>query len=188
MKFNFPKLLLCGITAELIILIISNWLYPELEETFRYAARYSGRLSALVFLAAFYSYAMVFPKPLSKNREVRNLIRLFAVLHVIHFGFLAMNIYLNGIELVPVKLLGGALAYLMIVLAPFVLHALKRSLQLVYFYYVTLVMTVTYVARAKGDFDGAEPYWLHYVMLGVFVVAMIAFGIHMWKARKNVPF
>lgn len=185
MKLSLPKLLAFGVALEVLIFIGCYMMHPEIEETFRFSARYSGRLSAVVFLVAFYSYAMVFPKPLSKNREVRNLIKLFAVLHVIHFGFLAMNIYLNEIPLVPVKLLGGALAYLMIVSAPFVLHRLKRSFQLVYFYYVAIVMTITYVARVKGDFEGAQPYWLHYIMLGVFVFVMAFFGVHMWKARKG---
>jgi hypothetical protein len=160
-------------------------MYPEWEETFRYAARYSGRLSAMVFLMAFYGFAMAFPKPLKENSWVRNLIRLFAIVHIIHFGFLAMNIYLNNIALVPVKLTGGALAYLMIVSAPFVLHRLIKPLQMVYFYYVTVVMIVTYLSRAKGDFEGGEPFWFHYFALGVLIASALIFGILMFKNRKR---
>jgi len=172
-----------GIALEVFIFIGCYLLHPELEETFRYAARYSGRLSAVVFLLAFYGHAMAFPKSLKENAVVRNLIQLFAVVHVIHFGFLATNIYLNEIPLVPVKLLGGALAYLMIVLAPFVLHKVKTLFQLVYFYYVSIVMIVTYVARVKGDFEGAEPFWLHFVMLSVFGIVSVLFGLRMWKTK-----
>lgn len=185
MKFSLQKLLFLGILAELLILVICYLLYPELEETFRYAARYSGRLSAVIFLYAFYSFAMAFPDPLSENKVVRSGIKLFAVLHVIHFGFLVMNIYLNEIPLVPVKLAGGALAYLMIVLAPLKLHKLKVPLQLIYFYYVSIVIIITYVARAKGDFEGSEPFWFHYLALGVFVLSSIVFGLRMWKARRR---
>lgn len=186
MKLPLSKLLSLGVLAEALIFITCYLLHPELEETFRYSARYSGRLSAVVFLFAFYSYAMAFPKSLKESKEARNLIQLFAVVHVIHFGFLTTNIYLNDIPLVPLKLLGGALAYLMIVLAPFVLHKIKTSFQLVYFYYVSIVMIVTYVARVKGDFEGAEPYWLHFAMLGVFGIASIFFGIRMWRARHSI--
>lgn len=186
MKLSLQKLLLVGTAIELLILLVCYLLHPEIEETFRYAARYSGRLSAVVFLFAFYTYAMEFPNPMSQNSELRNLVRLFAVLHVIHFGFLAANIYLNEIPLVPVKLIGGAMAYLMIVLAPFKLHQLKIPLQLTYFFYVAFVMIMTYVARAKGDFVGAEPYWFHYLALGVFVVCSIVFGFRMWKAGKHI--
>lgn len=184
MKLSLSKLLLIGVLAEVLIFSTCFVIHPELEETFRYAARYSGRLSAIVFLLSFYAYVMAFPKQLRENEAVRNLVVLFAVVHVIHFGFLGMNVYLNEIALVPVKLLGGALAYLMIVLAPFILHKLKTVVQLIYFYYVALVMTITYVARAKGDFEGAQPYWLHYVMLGVFVISMATFGLRLWKVRS----
>lgn len=184
MKLSLQKLLLLGVFLELLILLISYLLHPEIEETFRYAARYSGRLSAVVFLYAFYTYSMAFPNLLGENIELRNLIRLFAVLHVIHFGFLAANISLNAIPLVPVKLIGGALAYLMIVLAPFKLHQFKTPLQLIYFYYVSIVMTMTYVARAKGDFEGAEPFWFHYLALGVFIICALVFGIRMWQTRS----
>ncbi len=183
MNTSFNKLLLIGVALEFLILIGCYLLHPEWEETFQYAARYSGRLSAVVFLYTFYSYAMTFPLVLGKNLKVRHFIKLFAVLHVIHFAFLALNIYLNDIQLVPVKLLGGALAYLMIVVAPFILHRLKRPFQLLYFYYVALVMTITYVARVQGDFEGAQPYWLHDAMLVIFLVAMIGFALRMWKAK-----
>jgi len=73
----------------------------------------------------------------------------------------------------------------MIVLAPFILDKLKSAAQLVYFYYVAIVMTVTYVARVQGDFEGARPYWLHYLMLGVFVVAMLGFGGRIWKSKAK---
>ncbi|NER18956.1 hypothetical protein [Spongiivirga citrea] len=184
MKLTFQKLLLLGILAELLILLACYLLHTELEETFRYAARYSGRLSAALFLYCFYQYASAFPKPLKENNSLRNSLTLFAVLHIIHFGFLANNVYLNDIPLVPAKLAGGALAYFMIVVAPFKLHALKIPFQLVYFYYVTLVMSMTYVARIKGDFEGAEPYWLHYLVLGTFILCAILFAFWMGKSKK----
>ena len=69
--------------------------------------------------------------------------------------------------MIPVKVIGGVLAYLMIVLAPLYLHKLKLSWQLVYFYYVSFVMLMTYVGRIQGDFEGAEPFWFHYFAIGI---------------------
>ncbi|MFP4844383.1 hypothetical protein [Winogradskyella sp. PE311] len=97
---------------------------------------------------------------------------------MIHFGFLATNVYLNAIELVPIKLLGGCAAYLMIIVAPFKLHKLSFIKQLIYFYYVSLVMILTYVARVKGDFEGAEPFWFHYLSLSILIFCCIFFA---WK-------
>lgn len=184
MNPSLKTLLLLGVAAEVAIFLASYGLHPEVNETFRYAARYSGRLSALVFLWTFYQYAASFSIPLAENSQLRNWILLFAVLHLIHFGFLATNVYRNNIPLEAVKVAGGALAYLMIVFAPFVLHRLNVKLQLVYFYYVSLVMTLTNVARAKGDFVGAEPFWFHYVSIAVFIGCCIVFGWWMRKSAK----
>ncbi len=185
MKYSFKKLLLLGVLAELLILLICYLLHPELEETFRYAARYSGRLSAVVFLVCFYQYAITFPIPIQESEGLRNIIRLFAILHIIHFGFLATNIYLNEIPLIPIKLVGGALAYLMIVIAPFQIHKVKKPIQLIYFYYVSLVMIITYIARFKGDFEGAEPHWIHYVGFGTYLLGCFVFSFIMLKNKNK---
>lgn len=187
MNLSLNKLVQIGVLLELLILLVSYLMYQEPSETFRYAARYSGRLSALVFLFTFYLYTKSFPLPLKDHIELRNFIKLFAVLHIIHFGFLAANVYLNSIPLIPVKLMGGALAYLMIVVAPFKLHGLKIAWQLTYFYYVSLVMIMTYIARIKGDFIGAEPFWFHYLAVGLFIFCGIAFGLRMRKSILNEP-
>jgi hypothetical protein len=157
---------------------------PSLEETFRYAARYSGRLSVFVFLIAFYLFAFRYPKPVKENTQLRNWLMLFAVVHVIHFGFLATNVILNDIPFVPVKLIGGALAYIMIVIAPLLFHKINLGLQLIYFYYVSVVMIVTYIARIKGDFEGAEPFWFHYLALETIIICSFLFGWKIWKVKR----
>ena len=177
------QLLTLGVLAELALFLVCYFTQPSIEEVFRHAARYSGRLSFAVFLTTFAQYTFAQPQPLVQQRKTRLWLLLFAVLHIIHFGFLATNIILNHIPIVPIKLTGGALAYLMIVAAPFVLHRAKKWAQLVYFYYVSVVVCVTYLARAKGDFEGAEPFWFHFVALGIMLVAMAFFGFRIWRAK-----
>lgn len=177
-------MLLLGVAAELFVLILSYLLFPTIEETARHAARYSGRVSVFVFLGVFYLYATSGSTPVKDHLLLRKALVVFAVMHVIHFGFLVANVWLNHIPMVPVKLSGGAAAYLMIVSAPFVLHRVSRLWQLVYFYYVSLVMVITYIARIRGDFEGAEPFWLHYVLMGLIIVCGLAFG---WTIRRGSP-
>lgn len=183
---SLRNLLLLGILAEGLIFLICYLVHPEINEVFRHAARYSGRLSALVFIGSFYVFASSYPKVLRENPLLINLLTVFAVLHLIHFGFLASNVYLNEIPLVPEKLTGGALAYLMIVVAPFVLHRLKLGFQLVYFYYVSIVMIITYLARIRGDFEGAEPFWFHYLAMGALIMGCIAFGTMIYRSTRRV--
>lgn len=185
MKLSLKKLALLGILSEVVIFLICHFTQPSLEETFRHAARYSGRLSAFVFLVSFYLFAFSHPKPIIEHKQLRNWLTFFAIVHIIHFGFLATNVVLNDIPIIPVKLTGGALAYIMIVIAPLFLHKLKLSFQLVYFYYVSLVMLITYLARAKGDFKGAEPFWFHYFMLGLFIACGFLFGYKIWKTSRK---
>lgn len=185
MELSKKNLIAFGVLAEITIFFVCFWMQPSFEEIFRYAARYSGRLSLGVFLITFYLFTFSHPKPVKENYTLRNWLLLFAVVHVIHFGFLATNVVLNDIPIVPIKLTGGALAYLMIVVAPLVLHNLKLGLQLVYFYYVSLVMIITYVERAKGDFEGAEPFWFHYVALGTLVFCCLLFGWKIWNSSKK---
>lgn len=181
----FKLLLTMGVLTELAIFFISYITFDSIEETFRHAARYSGRLSLVIFLYAFYLFATSHPKPIKNNPHLNHIIKLFAILHVIHFGFLATNVYLNNIPLEIPKLIGGALAYLMIVAAPFKLQSLKFNWQLVYFYYVGLVMALTYVARIKGDFEGAEPFWFHYVAVSTLVITFLVFGVFLKKGTNT---
>ena len=110
------QLLTLGVLAELALFLVCYFTQPSIEEVFRHAARYSGRLSFVVFLTTFAQYTFAQPQPLVQQRKTRLWLLLIAVLHFIHFGFLATNIILNHIPIVPIKLTGGALAYLMICL------------------------------------------------------------------------
>ena len=107
------------------------------------AARYSGRLSLVYFLLPWLAYLQ------SDRHDSTELLlaplRTFAILHVIHFIFLALNVYLNAIALIPVKLIGGSLGYLMIVLWPFMGSWLAHRNWAfnLYFLYVGIVMMVT---------------------------------------------
>lgn len=184
MNYSLKKLLLVGISVELLIFAICYLMEPSTGETFRHAARYSGRVSLVIFLITFYLFATSFPEPVADNKPLKNWLTLFAVLHVIHFGFLATNVFLNDIPIVPVKLTGGALAYTMIVAAPLLLHKVKTGGQLTYFYYVSIVMIVTYIARIKGDFVGADPFWFHYVAIASVGICCIIFG---WMIYRQSP-
>lgn len=185
MKNSLKQLLLFGVLAEILIFVMSYWLHPEIEDTFRHAARYSGRLSLFVFLYTFYLFASSRPEPIKENQSLRNFIILFAILHLIHFGFLSMSVYLNSIPLETPKVIGGALAYLMIVAAPFKLHQVSFKLQLVYFYYVSLVMAMTIVARLKGELEGADPSWFHYFGLGLVILCAILYGVLMYRSKQQ---
>ena len=153
-NFSYRQLLFAGIFLETIIFFIFFYSEQDLGDVFRYSARYSGRLSLIIYLYCFYKFYRAFLN--SDNlKRVKDLVFIFGVLHVIHFGFLALSVYLNNLPIIPVKITGGALAYLMIIIYPFIIEKIKKHIyHLIYFYYVGIVMLMTYVARIKEILKG----------------------------------
>jgi hypothetical protein len=93
-KFSFKQLLYFGIIIEIIIFFIFYFTKEDIGDLFRYSARYSGRLSLLVYLYCFYSYVRTFLID-QDLKKVKDLVFIFGVLHLIHFGFLALSVYLT---------------------------------------------------------------------------------------------
>ncbi|MGC6421704.1 MAG: hypothetical protein ACON47_05895 [Flavobacteriaceae bacterium] len=171
------QLIVGGLLEGLLFLVVYQST-PTIEEAFRLAARYSGRLSLLAFLIPWLFYIRTDISS-DKGTVLFSFLRFFAVLHAIHFFFLAINIMLNDIPLIPVKLVGGMLAYISILLLPFFEKniKLKQPILNVYFFYVGLVMIVTYVSRIKGDFEGSQPSIVHYIALFALLAIMTFFCV-----------
>ena len=190
-KVSFSKWIQIGVFSELFILIWCYFNYSESGDIFRYAARFSGRISLVIYLYGFYSYAANYSDLSDQILEkIRKTVLIFCILHMIHFGFLAMSVYLNNMNMVPVKLAGGFIAYLMIIIYPWIIkkYAAKKLLHTIYFYYVGLVMALTYVARLSGGVDGRTPSVpFHYVGLVIMIITfsyytyLIFTGIAKWK-------
>ena len=187
-NFSYRQLLFAGIFLETIIFFIFFYSEQDLGDVFRYSARYSGRLSLIIYLYCFYKFYRAFLK--SDNlKRVKDLVFIFGVLHVIHFGFLALSVYLNNLPIIPVKITGGALAYLMIIIYPFIIEKIKKPIyHLIYFYYVGIVMLMTYVARIKGDFEGAEPEIFHKIAFVFLILVFLKFGYTFYIQRKNFKY
>lgn len=117
MKSSFQPLLKKKIIALLSFLCIFSAVVfvfsSPFHESIRYLARYTARISAVIYLITMYHF--VFNQ---SNDKFFDSLVLFATNHLIHFGFLAANVFLNNIALVPIKLLGGFLAYLLILFFP----------------------------------------------------------------------
>jgi len=62
----------------------------------------------------------------------------------------------------------------MIIIYPFLIKKIKNPIyHLIYFYYVGIVMLLTYVARLKGDFEGANPEIFHKVAFLVLILTFL---------------
>ena len=184
-KASFKQLLYFGVLLEIIIFLIFYYIKEDIGNLFRYSARYSGRFSLMIYLYCFYLFKNAFLINQNLNR-VKDLVFIFGVLHLIHFGFLALSVYLNDLPIIPVKVTGGAVAYLMIIIYPFLIKKIKNPIyHLIYFYYVGIVMLLTYVARLKGDFEGANPEIFHKVAFLVLILTFFSFGFSFYKHKEK---
>ncbi|NJM80988.1 MAG: hypothetical protein HC854_17740 [Flavobacterium sp.] len=187
-EVNFKNYLFLGITIEILIIFFCIYNYTSFEEIIRHSARYSGRASFITYIGCFYYFISNYylPSPISKS-NLQKFLLVFCIMHLIHFCFLAFNVFLNDIELIPYKLGGGFLAYLMIVFYPFFMHKsfIPNYSSIIYFYYVGLVMALTFLARIKGEFTGAPVSIFHYFGILMVLIFYFAFVIETFKKKKK---
>ncbi len=152
------------------------------NEGVRLAARYSGRFSFLAYLVSV-AFLLRWNRR-EAAREAGFLAALFfAWVHLLHFGYLATNLYLNGIEPEIPKAIGGALAYVLILSQPWrVRHVrAKAPMHAVFVYFAGLVMGLTFLARYRGEFPGAAPDDMHLVGMG-----MVAFVLVLYTHQRFI--
>jgi hypothetical protein len=183
---HLRKIFIFSLLAEILIFILSfieganSW-----SEVFKLAARYSGRFSLFFFSSFFIFISLNWSK--RRNQllvQFYYLSGVFAVLHLIHFCFLVVNLNLNDIRLVPLRLTGGIICYLLIVAYPFLLKFKNPPfwIDFLYFYFVLLVMAITIKGRIDGSFQGSETSILHY--LGLIAIAGSVI-LHIFMLQKN---
>lgn len=180
-RMMFPKsklvvVLLVGFVAQALMGGIGFAQADAAGEVAGLAARYSGRFSFLVFLSTVVALIQWF-RDASRWSVAFLWSAGFAWVHLLHFGYLTSNLWLNDIEPEVPKAMGGALAYVLIVAHPFLM--LKRRpdqpWHAVYVYFVGLVMALTFLARYRGEFPGAAPSAVHLLGMGTVVIALSVF-------------
>ena len=111
---NLKKLLIIGFLVEALIFVCCYQMTDNWGEIFRLSARYSGRLSLFVYLLCFYLFSLEYKRGVFNFTKKVTLV--FAILHLIHFVYLSLSVFLNDLPIVPYKLLGGFIAYLFIII------------------------------------------------------------------------
>ncbi len=194
MKKYLPNLLNIGFGLELIVLILAYFeANGDTTHFFQATARLSGRVSLLYFSFLFI-YATLNPSVEQSSEALRVkyiLAQNFAILHVIHWFLLATAVSLSGFNIIPYRLMGGALAYLMIVSLPFILKRKlfpNLSLSLVfniYLTYVWLIFFITYLTRVTGQTTSVTGITsAYYVLISIILSLMIWRVGFLLKNRK----
>ena len=143
-------------------------------EALQALTRFSGRASLIIFslIFLFQHHKFIEVKSILSNKYFL----VFAIAHGIHSVELLTYVYLSGIPLVPIRLAGGFLAYLLIFVMPWMEIQFNQAritskhfsiLTLIYLYYVWLIFFMTYLSRVQGTFPNAGgSYAEHVILLG----------------------
>lgn len=179
-----------GIFLEILIIAISLFEADSQLAFLQTASRYSGRLS-FFFFSIIFIHAAIFPKvdeSLSTILFHRSFVVYFAILHLIHFGFLASYNILADTVLIPTRLIGGIIAYVTLVLYPIILLTALQGkwvsvVRNLYIYFLFFVFFMTYLPRIKGELPEVSGRIETYYAL--FVILIVFFALHL--ALRVVP-
>lgn len=174
------------IALELLIAAIAIAFNGFSLEALHIITRFSGRLS-LVFFSLF----LIAREKSSLHKWISNYpFTLFAIIHGIHLVELSLYVQLSGNKIIPVRVAGGFLAYLMIFIMPFlktkvVNRKVMARLEQVYFVYVWFIFFMSYLPRVLGALPNVGGSYPEFVVLFVWVNAL---GIYkLLSFKKLIP-
>ncbi len=182
------------VLAELAVAALGINNYGWTVEGLQATTRFSGRLSLFIFSFIFLLY------PNDKRALTfyfsENFYLAFAIAHGIHLIELLSYVKLSGTILVPYRVAGGFLAYVIIFLMPFFQHraetgklsaARYQSLGMVYLFYVWLIFFMTYVGRLRAELPNAGGTREEYLTLIGWVILMLGMKIVFMFIQRSKP-
>ncbi len=194
---SIKKSILIVVVAELLVIVPAVNNYGLTIEGLQATARFSGRLSLLIFTFIF------FLLPFSREKLTRilssNPFLVFSVAHGIHLIELVSYVYLSRADLIPIRLVGGFLAYVFIFLMP-VIHVYYESGKItqnrfsiaenVYAYYVWFIFFMSYLPRVQGKLPNAGGRYWEFVVLLIWVCLLMVFKLidyFLQRKRMQAP-
>jgi hypothetical protein len=190
---NIKKHLFIGLFLEVIVFFISFIeANGDITLFFQACARHSGRVS-LAFFTLLFVYHTI--EPNVEEGKILNikyiLARNFTIIHIIHWFLLVVAVKLSGFELVPFRVAGGAIAYIMVLFLPYILkRRIFKKISLgkifnIYLSYVWLIFFMTYVARLTSEdslFTGTKS---SYILLFIFTSGIMLWRIFILLKNRN---
>ncbi len=176
----FLLMLITEVTVALLAVINYGATLEALQATTRFSGRVSLAIFSLIFL--FQSHRHLKVSSLLSDRYFL----IFAIAHGIHLLELLAYVYLSGNDLIPVRLAGGFLAYLMIFLMPYVQHLFEKNqlsskhfstFNLIYLYYVWFIFFMSYLPRVRGTLPNVGGSYSEFVVLLAWVSLMMGIKI-----------
>lgn len=171
-----------GVFLEALIILFSILADGFTLEALHTTTRFSGRLSLITF-----SLILLLQNREGSARWISEMpYLLFAVLHGIHLVELLAYVNFAGVKLIPIRLLGGFVAYAMIFAMPFISlreNAGKLSekkynrIESLFLFYVWIIFFMTYLPRVMGTLPNVGGTFTEHVILFSWVILLGLFKI-----------
>jgi hypothetical protein len=190
---KFKDALLSTLIIEVGIALLAVINYGATLETLQAVTRYSGRVSLAIFslIFLFQNHRHISLKAILSDQYYS----LFAIAHGIHLIQLLCYVYLSGNELIPVRLAGGFIAYVIIFIMPYAqrLHEKNRLSQiqfnrfgLLYTYYIWFIFFMSYLPRVRGTLPNVGGSYAEFVVLLAWVSLIMGIKISSVITQKRV--
>ncbi|HPW61351.1 MAG TPA: hypothetical protein PLJ13_03590 [Cyclobacteriaceae bacterium] len=177
---KFKDALLSTLIIEVGIALLAVINYGATLESLQAVTRFSGRASLLIF-------SLIFLFQNHKHLKVKSILSekyflIFAIAHGIHLVELLSFVYLSGNPLIPIRLAGGFLAYVLIFMMPYAQSMFERnklslkafsSLTLIYLYYVWFIFFMSYLPRVRGTLTNVGGSYSEFVVLLAWVSVLL---------------
>jgi hypothetical protein len=188
---KFKDALLSMLIVEMGVAVLAVINYGTSLETLQAVTRFSGRVSlaifSLIFLFQYHPHIHI-KKILSEK-----FYSIFAIAHGIHLIQLLSFVYLSGNELIPIRLAGGFLAYVLIFAMPYLQQRMEQrklsekrfiSITLVYQYYVWFIFFMSYLPRVRGTLTNVVGSYSEFVVLLAWVALLMGMRLQSLLMRK----
>jgi hypothetical protein len=191
---KFKDALLSTLIIEVGIGLLAVINYGASLESLQAVTRFSGRASLLIF-------SLIFLFQNHKHLNVKTILSekyflIFAIAHGIHLVELLSFVYLSRNPLIPIRLAGGFLAYVLIFIMPYAQSLFERnkltpnvfsSLTLIYQYYVWFIFFMSYLPRVRGTLPNVGGSYSEFVMLLAWVSLIMGIKLQsLFMAKKSL--
>lgn len=177
---KFKDALLSTLIIEVGIALLAVINYGATLETLQAVTRFSGRASLAIFsiIFLFQNHRHINVKAILSEKYFS----IFAIAHGIHLIQLLLFVYLSGNELIPLRLAGGFLAYMLIFIMPFAQRMFELNkisqkqfsvLTLIYLYYVWFIFFMSYLPRVRGELPNVGGSYSEFIVLLAWVSLMM---------------
>jgi hypothetical protein len=177
---KIKRLTLLVIIPELLIVILAINNYGFTIEGLQAVTRFSGRFSLLIFSVLF----ILIPRQRNQVHQLffNKPFLVFAVAHGIHLVELLTYVYLSANPLIPVRLAGGFLAYVLIFSLPILQQRYETGklsekkyllAETIYLYYVWFIFFMSYLPRVQGKLPNVGGSYQEFVILLAWVCILL---------------